>query len=62
MCPGRFMARGIMSYTMAVMTTRLDIELKVDSVPLGNDRFGVGVELPLNKIPFRVRKRRPTAS
>jgi hypothetical protein len=62
MCPGRFMAKGIMAFTMALLATKLDIELKVDSVRLGTDRFGMGVELPQHKIPFRMRKRRAEAT
>lgn len=59
MCPGRFLAKGIITYTMAVLANEFDVELLVGSVNLGNDRFGIGVELPTHKVPFRIKKRDP---
>lgn len=58
MCPGRFLAKGVITFALAMMVSQYDIELLTDTIPTGNDRFGIGVELPTRKIPFRIRKRR----
>ncbi|KEY72657.1 hypothetical protein S7711_09157 [Stachybotrys chartarum IBT 7711] len=57
MCPGRFLAKAIMTYTMASLTRDFEVELPTGPIALGSDRFGMGVELPVHKIPFRIRKR-----
>ncbi|KAH0592275.1 hypothetical protein MHUMG1_10021 [Metarhizium humberi] len=55
---GRFLAKGVITFALAMMVSQYDIELLTDTIPTGNDRFGIGVELPTRKIPFRIRKRR----
>lgn len=63
MCPGRFLAKGVIAVALAMMVRRFDLEILTDEIPTGKDRFGIGVELPTCKIPFRIRKRkRPTVS
>jgi hypothetical protein len=57
MCPGRFLAKGVITFTCALLAMQYDIELLVNSVPLKSGRFGMGVEHPMHAIPFRIRKR-----
>jgi hypothetical protein len=59
MCPGRFLARGIITYSMAVLVNDFDVEILTDTVNLGTDRFGIGVNQPTRSIPFRLKRRSP---
>ncbi|KAG8425926.1 hypothetical protein J3459_008620 [Metarhizium acridum] len=57
MCPGRFLAKGVITSALALMVSQYDIELLIDAIPTGKDRFGIAIELPTRKIPFRIRRR-----
>ncbi|KAI9897397.1 hypothetical protein N3K66_007253 [Trichothecium roseum] len=57
MCPGRFLAKGVITYMLAYMVRQFDLELPEEPIPLGTDRFGMGAELPTRPIPFRIRRR-----
>lgn len=58
MCPGRFLAKNVITFALAILTKEFDIELLTERISLGNERFGIGVELPTGPIPFRIRKRK----
>lgn len=62
MCPGRFLSRGVITYALAYITSKFDVQLPDEPIPLGTDRFGMGAELPTRPIPFRIRKRMVTTA
>ncbi|KAI9706642.1 MAG: hypothetical protein M1836_003651 [Candelina mexicana] len=63
-CPGRLLAKRIMLLSCAAMITMFDIELMTGSnkPEFGPSRFGLGVQVPTTKVPFRIRKRQHTAT
>ncbi|KAF2194764.1 cytochrome P450 [Zopfia rhizophila CBS 207.26] len=56
-CPGRLLAKRIMILFIAVMVERFDIEPMAE-FKYSSPRFGFGVQKPLGKIPFRIKRRR----
>ncbi|KAF2142291.1 uncharacterized protein K452DRAFT_326261 [Aplosporella prunicola CBS 121167] len=56
-CPGRFLAKRVILFTISLMTREFDIELLPHTLEMGAWKFGMGVEKPKNAIPFRIRKR-----
>lgn len=61
-CPGRVLAMRIMLLSCATMSTMFDIELlKSSNEPkFSPSRFGLGVQVPSSKVPFRIKNRQHT--
>lgn len=57
MCPGRFLAKTVVLSTCALLASRFDVEILVDSVERDKLRFGLGVARPKACIPARIRRR-----
>lgn len=60
-CPGRFFARREITAFCAILLQNFDIELLHEvgqHIPANNLFYGMGVERPRNKFPFRIRRRR----
>jgi hypothetical protein len=57
MCPGRFSAKRLATFVLATLSSEYDIESLTDSITYTTERFGMAIELPTEKIPFRIRKR-----
>ncbi|KAF2119899.1 cytochrome P450 [Lophiotrema nucula] len=56
-CPGRFLAKRVTLFTLALMTREFDIEVHPHTLDLGSWKFGLGVEKPKKPIAFRIRRR-----
>ena len=63
-CPGRVLAKRIMLLSCATMITKFDIELLNGSNQpnFGPSHFGLGVQVPVSKVPFRIRLRQHVTS
>ncbi|KAJ8117113.1 hypothetical protein ONZ43_g4285 [Nemania bipapillata] len=59
MCPGRFLAKSIITSSIVLICSYYDVEFRTDSLPLGTSRFGFGPEHPFREIPFRIKRRAP---
>ncbi|KAM7193863.1 cytochrome P450 [Rhypophila sp. PSN 637] len=60
-CPGRFFARREITAFCAILLQNFDMELLYDDghhIPANSLFYGMGVERPRNKFPFRIRRRR----
>ncbi|KAI8960636.1 cytochrome P450 [Daldinia sp. FL1419] len=56
-CPGRHLAKFAIIYACAVLVNEFDIEFLTDKLEFDSWRFGLGMQVPKNDIPFRIRKR-----
>lgn len=61
-CPGRFFARREILAFCATIVQEFDIALPRSNVhiPSNSVFYGLGVQRPLHKLPFKIRKRRAT--
>ena len=57
MCPGRFLAKSIIMFSLGSLFNEFEIELQDSFFELKKDSFGLGVEQPAKPVPFRFRKR-----
>ncbi|KAF1849695.1 cytochrome P450 [Cucurbitaria berberidis CBS 394.84] len=57
-CPGRFLAKRVTLFTIALMTREFDIEIRPHTLEMGSWKFGMGVEKPKKPIAFRIRRRK----
>ncbi|KAI0413526.1 Pfs, NACHT and ankyrin domain protein [Xylaria grammica] len=58
MCPGRFLAKLIITSSVAILCSHYDVEFRKDPIAFGTGRFGLGPEHPLRETPFRIRRRK----
>ena len=58
MCPGRTFAKNEMLASLAIMSSRFDIELVRSDQEIKPDMryYAMSVLPPLNKVPFRIRR------
>lgn len=57
-CPGRFLAKNVVTFTSALLASQFDIEIYSESIEFTNRRYGMGVDELKHYIPFRIRRRR----
>jgi hypothetical protein len=63
MCPGRFLAKSVIQFTLAVLISKYDIELRNNkNIPMDSGRFGTAADIPACSIPFRIRRRKSGGS
>ncbi|KAL0264062.1 Multidrug resistance protein [Diplodia seriata] len=60
MCPGRFFAKRAVLLSLALMVHGFDVEIMADisALEMGWKDFGLGVQRPKGKVPFRMTRRR----
>lgn len=58
-CPGRLFSKREMMMVIATMVSHFDVEFlnKDNKVDVNDEDFGIGVQKPVGKVPFRIRRR-----
>jgi len=44
-------------HMIAFMVTEFDVDVLTDRLEFDSWRFGLGMQIPTNKLPFRIRRR-----
>lgn len=57
-CPGRLLAKRIISYTYALLVTEFDLEIRSRGFEMDSSAFGLGTQKPKTPVAFAIRRRR----
>ncbi|KAH7304031.1 cytochrome P450 [Stachybotrys elegans] len=55
LCPGRFIARNVITFASSLFTQEFDLEVLVDHIEMSTSNYGLGTEHPKNPVPVRMR-------
>ncbi|KAI2467418.1 cytochrome P450 [Annulohypoxylon bovei var. microspora] len=56
-CPGRFLAKNVMTFACAFLTQEFDIEIITKELKFGSRNYGFGISMPKHAIVVRMKRR-----